>query len=281
MNRLVENARIPVTLECAPEMQGAIQDVLSGEYETGYAQQSGEALTVLDIGANVGAFAIWASLRWPHCRVRCYEPHPGTFAMLSGNVADRLEIICCNAAVYPLEPGRAPFWARFDGDGEAGLVVEAKRTFERLEPDEIFEVPIVHPRDLPPCDVVKLDVEGAEAEILRAMNLANVSLVLLEFQNAENRAAIEALLQDDFCLVHQDSFLWDPLLPGSRYRRDLNGNRWGHLFFASRHHNRLWKEPGIMSRNPRQAAEVGCYPMHHKLLTRLKYVVKSAFGRIR
>ena len=39
-----------------------IKDVLEGEYEAGF---DGVGLDILDIGANVGSFALWATARWP------------------------------------------------------------------------------------------------------------------------------------------------------------------------------------------------------------------------
>jgi FkbM family methyltransferase len=225
-------------------MAGAIEEVLAGEYESGYSSRDGEALTVLDIGANAGAFALWAALRWPGCRVHCYEPHPLTFAMLCGNVGGNPAVTCHNAAVYPLDGDRAPLWARYPGDGEAALVVEAARTFLQLQPGEIADVPIVRPGELPACDIVKLDVEGAEAAILGNMDLGRVSLVLLEYQNGANRTAIEELLEGQFSLAYQDRFAWSALLPESRYRPELDGDSYGHLFFVNRGHNLLRRDAG-------------------------------------
>ena len=42
---------------------------------------------ILDIGANIGAFALWAIGRWPGCRLHCYEPLPANFDMLRQNLA--------------------------------------------------------------------------------------------------------------------------------------------------------------------------------------------------
>lgn len=249
---------LALELQCPPQMAGAIRDVLDGEYESGYSAQQGDALTVLDIGANVGAFALWATLRWPGCAVHCYEPHPLTFAMLRRNVADVPAIACSNAAVYPQQEPRAPLWARYAGDGEAALVVEAARTFRELRPGEIDDVAVVRPCDLPACDVVKLDVEGAEAAILGDMDLDRVSLVLLEYQNAANRAVIEKLLGEEFFLVYEDRFPWSALLPESRYRPELAGDSYGHLFLVNRIHNRLRREEGIAA--GRRAAPPGRPP---------------------
>ena len=53
-------ATVAVSLEFPDEMRGPIAGVLRGEYESGYF---GEGLTIVDLGANVGSFVVWASMR--------------------------------------------------------------------------------------------------------------------------------------------------------------------------------------------------------------------------
>ena len=53
-------AVVPVELEFAAAMEPALREVLEGEYDAPFV---GEALSILDVGANVGAFSIWANLR--------------------------------------------------------------------------------------------------------------------------------------------------------------------------------------------------------------------------
>jgi FkbM family methyltransferase len=215
-------ANIPVEMECP------ITEVLAGEYESWFF---GEDLTILDLGANVGSFTIWANLRWPRSRILAYEPHPETFKILTRNVEGLSNVVCHQAAVYPCEKERELFWARYPGDGEAGLTMYISRFFENLSPGSIFEVPILHPRDLPSCDIVKIDVEGGEKSILEKMNLEQVSLILIEYHEAEIRDGLKRLLGRDFEVVHEDSMKWDWILPNSEYRKTLKGDCFGRIFF--------------------------------------------------
>src|SRR5437016_1639716 len=178
-----ETAEIRVSLRVPEDMRSAIRDVLHGEYEAGYF---GEGLTILDIGANVGSFAIWANLRWPNSTIYSYEPHPETFGILRENVKHLHNVICNNVAVYPSTKDSEPFYSRYPGDGEAGLAAYMGKIFKELSQANIIEVPILHPRDLPSADIIKLDVEGGEALILGATVLQEVSLILLEYHDLEN-----------------------------------------------------------------------------------------------
>ena len=74
-------------------------------------------------------------------------------------------IRCHNAAVYPSGNPDEAFFFRGVGDGQAGLVEELAGTFgsEAMGEGKQIRVPVLHPRELPRADVIKIDVEGAEA----------------------------------------------------------------------------------------------------------------------
>jgi FkbM family methyltransferase len=228
-------ARIPVMVECAADMGGTVAAVLRGEYESGY---SGSQLTVLDIGANVGSFSLWANLRWPGSVIHAYEPHPETHAMLVRNVAG-LNVTCHRVAVFPTDQPELPFHSRHAGDGEAGLVVSLDRKYQAMPAERTFAVPVVHPRALPACDVLKVDVEGAEAHILEAMDLERISLILLEYHHSDDREAILRKVAGTFVAVHEESYPWDAELAGSSFRKDLAGSRYGDLFLVNQRFNKL------------------------------------------
>ena len=222
-------AKIPVVVEFPEAMQDACTYVLSGEYESGH---DGTNLTILDIGANVGSFALWAALRWPGSAIHCFEPNPGTFAYLKRNTAANPRIHINNAAVFPSAEKKARLFSRFAGDGEAGLEAYSGETFRAGMERDSFEVDVVAPAALPRADIVKLDIEGGEAAVLAALDLSGVSLVLGEFQNRLNREAMQATLaKAGFVMVRDEECPWDPILDYKDYRQDLKGDVYGHMFY--------------------------------------------------
>jgi FkbM family methyltransferase len=140
-------ARIPMQLAVPEAMHWAIKDVLEGEYECGY---DGVGLDILDVGANVGSFALWATARWPGSVVTSYEPHPGTFEFLTRNTALRRDIVTVNAALFPGGLETATFMSRFAGDGESGLAAYAADTFAPGAQAQSYQVRVVDPASLPP-----------------------------------------------------------------------------------------------------------------------------------
>jgi FkbM family methyltransferase len=220
--------------------EGIVREVLAGEYESGYV---GEQLRVLDIGANVGAFSIWAAHRWPGSTIQAYEPNPSTFALLQTNTRRYPMIRCHNAAVYPSPGPEEEFFFRGVADGQAGLVGELCDTFasEALRQGERIKVPVTHPRDLPPADVVKIDVEGAEATIVTHGEFSGTSLLLLEFQHRRNLDAIKAYLAPAFDVIFEKAEPWSDILTTDAYRPSLAGDHYGLVYFLRRGQTRLRK----------------------------------------
>lgn len=234
----VFTAKVPISLECPEPMRAAIAHVLEGEYETGY---DGQGLSILDIGANVGSFAIWASMRWPGSTVTSFEPHPGTFALLSRNTAGLSGIRAVNAALFPGGQKTARFLSRFAGDGESGLEIYAGDTFNPGAMPESYEVAVVDPASLPSADVVKIDIEGGEGAVVAALDLSRTSLFLAEFQNRANRAALHAALGGAFDILNDEDHPWDALLGYAGYRQDLKGDAWGRIFAVRKGVTRMTK----------------------------------------
>lgn len=232
---------MPVVIDCPPQMEAAVKYVFEGEYES---HHYGTELDILDIGANVGSFALWAQMRWPGSKVRCYEPNPGTFAFLQRNTAGNAAITCHNAALFPGVKAREPFFSRYDGDGEAGLATYASDTFRTEAMKPAFDVDVIDPVSIASAEIVKIDIEGGEADVLAHLDLSATSLVLLEFQNRRSRLRMqETLKAAQFEAVLDEACPWDPILDYRDYRADLKGDIYGRMFYSRRGMTRLRHSP--------------------------------------
>ena len=228
---------VPVTFECPAAMLSAIRYVFDGEYES---HHDGANLSILDIGANVGAFSVWATRRWPGSTIRAFEPNPETFAILKRNVADLAHVTPVNAAIFPTDKTRESYFARFAGDGEGGLTRYIGDTFREGIVTPTFQVDVLRPEVLGHADIIKIDIEGGEAEVLAALDLSGTSLVLAEFQNRKARAIMQAVLRDhDFEMLVDEECPWDPILDYMDYRRDLLGDIYGRMFYRKRGQTKL------------------------------------------
>jgi FkbM family methyltransferase len=223
-------ATVPLELELPLAREGSLRSVLNGEYDAPFF---GTGLTILDIGANIGAFSLWANLRWPQSTIYGFEPHPGTFEILMRNVGHLSNVVCTPSAVYPGDNPTEAFFSRYDGDGEAGIVQAMMTTWQAMPTEQIQQVSVVHPQNLPTADIVKIDVEGSEVEIVEHLNLDSIALLLIEYQNLENRRGV-VQAAEQFEIVREVSSPWRKLLDVAPYRPELDGDRYGTIVLAHR-----------------------------------------------
>jgi FkbM family methyltransferase len=155
---------------------------------------------VLDIGANIGAAAVYFALNYPTARLRCYEPARENVTFLERNLAifPQAETHACGLAA---EAGTARL---YHGNAQA-MQHSLFRSSETTEEYETIELRAAGAElaNLPAGTLLKLDTEGAEVPILSAIagQLRHVDMIYLEYHSEEDRRAIEAILAADFVLA--------------------------------------------------------------------------------
>jgi FkbM family methyltransferase len=148
-----------------------------------------------DVGANVGFFTVIAArLVGPSGRVLAFEPVPGNAGLARANAAgngfDNVEVV---ARAVGRASGRAELaLARYSGGSMLAEVGEPPDPRgERLEV-EVVAIDDAVAAGAPPPDVVKIDVEGAELEVLEGMRRTLASrrpVVVLEVDDRTEAAA--------------------------------------------------------------------------------------------
>jgi FkbM family methyltransferase len=137
--------------------------------------------TIIDIGANVGLFSLWASHNFPSARIDAYEPNPVVVPFLMANLSG-----LHNTRVYG--EGVA------DRDGRAQVILTrggSRLAETRLDDEGEIEVTNIRraiDRIGGTVDLVKLDCEGAEWPILRvAEAMTTVREIRMEYHLTEGR----------------------------------------------------------------------------------------------
>jgi FkbM family methyltransferase len=162
--------------------------VLRGEYEAPGVEFETPPV-VLDVGACCGAFALWASKRWPRAQLFCYEPNVRAFDYLAQNAKGRgwvvLQRAIARGLLMPLRQG-------LNNLGEASA-------FDLGEQATTYQQVICMPADaLPQCDVLKVDTEGNETYIIEEHLAATATLprvVCFEWHRAADRDRLHVFLQ--------------------------------------------------------------------------------------
>lgn len=183
------NVRDEITFACPDEMRAAAQKVFAGKYSVTYAPSYPPA--ILDIGANCGAFALWASAIWPGAKIHCYEPGQISFSYLTQNLAGYGDVTLTRAAV--LASDKTKLYVGKRSPGEASFCPDLEQT------DDTYEVPpVIHPGNLPKADILKVSTNGCEFEIILGLNRCGLlpEVILLDYCREADRRAIDIELRD-------------------------------------------------------------------------------------
>lgn len=153
----------------------------------------------VDVGANQGIFTLLAATRNPRLRVLAFEPNPQVFAVLESNVArnhlaDRVELsrraLSNEGGIVQFELPVHPFAAHGQLTAVGSLDDASSVDCEAACLDDVVGSHRV--------DLVKIDVEGAEALVLEGARRTLTRwhpLLIIEVLDGSNEG-VEAMLRD-------------------------------------------------------------------------------------
>lgn len=145
-------------------------------------RREGNVPLIIDAGANIGASTLWFAVNFPDCQVFAVEPDLGNFATLKKNAEEFPNIRLFNAGLWDTPTALSPVDAHGTGWG--------CRVAER--PDGGIQLPSVTVPELLAADerlrpvIVKIDIEGAETDVLRSNNEWVDDVPLLIFESHDN-----------------------------------------------------------------------------------------------
>ena len=147
---------------------------------------------IIDAGANFGMSSVYFKELYQNAEVLAFEPVPFLHDLASKNVArNKLSDVTVLKKGLAAKPGTATFF--MSGDySMAGSLTERRRTFgDEIEELTIETVPLADYLDRE-VDFLKLDIEGAEGEVLMAAGdaLANVRQMCVEWHLGANPSDI-------------------------------------------------------------------------------------------
>jgi len=150
---------------------------------------------VVDVGANIGVYALpWAAIG-TDVTVHCFEPNPAVRARLARNVAlNRLGArVRLHAEALSDHAGTANLY----GSDDMSSLNEGVHTGRQADPTEVSLARLddVLGGDGPPISLVKVDVQGHELEVLRgaqALVSRHRPALILEHEDDLYRSAAEA-----------------------------------------------------------------------------------------
>lgn len=145
--------------------------------------------TVLDIGANIGFFAMYLQSQAPGIRIHCFEPGDDARARLELNVkANRLE---SSVSIYPVAVFNTEATVELkQATLSAHRSLFASQYVEQERSSVVQAIPLQKAMELAGAktvDLLKIDVEGAEIEIVEGAAPScweRIERVVVEYHDA-------------------------------------------------------------------------------------------------
>jgi FkbM family methyltransferase len=176
-----------------------------------------ERPTIVDVGANIGLYALWAQRRYRPRAIHCYEASPRTFACLQDNIGrlvdpEATRVTAVNRAIAGTagrtlvlhQSTRISRISTFVEASKVGWIAQAAAD-RHLETHEIATSTLsaeMAANGLAVVDILKIDVEGYFLEVLHGIaprdypNIRNIVVEVDYLPETGIRAdRVEAMLQ--------------------------------------------------------------------------------------
>jgi len=187
--------------EGTSDPQVILQVFANGEYDC-VAREPGVRFLV-DCGANIGSASFYLLHKYPNARAVVVEPDAGNMAVCKKNLApfrDRVQFV--QAGVWsesaPMVVERGTY-----RDGEAwSFQVRIAKPGERPDFRAVTIVDLLEASGFPQIDLLKVDIEAAEAEVFRTGTdawLAKVRTLAIELHGPECEAAVAKAFEPFRC----------------------------------------------------------------------------------
>jgi FkbM family methyltransferase len=151
-----------------------------------YIPPTDKPLTIIDCGTNIGVSLLYFRTQAPHAHIIAFEPNPHTYQIVRSNV----ETNNLNVTIHPVGVGKAKTTATFYTDvndlaSQSGSTTGhlATKKYELTSLDVHIEPLSTYITG--PVDILKLDVEGAEGEVLTELadsdTLRHIKQIFIEY----------------------------------------------------------------------------------------------------
>jgi len=163
-------------------LENAIWDI----YGWDHPFDKNRALTIIDIGAHIGTFAVVMGKRYPNATIYAFEPFIENFKLLTKNIQDS-----------KITNVRAQMKAIAGKRGEVNLNISSSNTGAHsiiFQQDGLTSVEAIPLSDvfatynISTCDFLKVDCEGAEYDILLSTPgdvLNKIQTIVMEYHNSD------------------------------------------------------------------------------------------------
>ena len=149
-----------------------------------------------DIGANTGIFSIDAACAIRDLRVYCFEPQPKLAQNIRRSIgANRFDRVSCIECLLGREDGEMALY--LTSHSIHASIVPRETRFQKIDVRMRSLDSLVRSREIEPPDIIKIDVEGAEIEVLSAASeVLSANEPSIIFEADENLIRLNKKVED-------------------------------------------------------------------------------------
>lgn len=157
--------------------------------------------TIVDIGANIGAASFYFAMAYPDAQVFAFEPGSAPLSLLQQNLEPLRNVAVFPFGLYSREQTLSLFQGKTDSV-ESSLCPSPRTGSESEEIRLACAPDILAEQGIRQIDVLKIDTEGCEVPILRALNryLPEVKVLYVEYHSERDRRMIDETLAETHVL---------------------------------------------------------------------------------
>ena len=156
--------------------------------------------TILDVGANIGAAAIFFAANYPGATIHAVEPNPGCMDLLRRNIRPFTPSISAHPIALADRDDEMSLFLG-ESDSVTASLAKSSMTSEAAVTVSVRDAGSwMREEGLDSVDILKIDTEGAEVHIIRSIPralIASISVLYIEFHSETDRLWICLLYTSD------------------------------------------------------------------------------------
>lgn len=157
--------------------------------------------TILDIGANVGAAAVYLAMSYPQAKVYAFEPGGDALSLLQKNVELLRNVSVFPFGLYSRDRTVSLFHGKTDSV-ESSVFPSLRTDCEGEEIRLACASEFMSEHGIENIDILKIDTEGCEVPILQSLRryLPAVKVLYVEYHSERDRRMIDEMLAETHVL---------------------------------------------------------------------------------
>lgn len=172
--------------------ESVIYEVLQAQDYKACEEQIRKAAAIIDIGAHIGTFELFARTLNETAPIYCYEPLPDNYDVLKANIKENhLKNVFPSQQAVAGTVGQMQLHLSSNNHNNSLQTPYSSATETTLQVQTTTLERIFHKHRIPHCDLLKIDCEGAEYEIFENTPteiFAKIGAIFMEYHEHFGRS---------------------------------------------------------------------------------------------